>query len=46
VVETAAALAPLAFQPAGPGITGDGTVKSATVAVPGETGFLRVRAQR
>lgn len=46
VVETAAALAPSSFQPAGPAVTGDGTVKSATVAVTGETGFLRVRAQR
>lgn len=46
VIETASALAPLAFQPAGPAVTGDGTVKSATVAVTGETGFLRVRAQR
>jgi Tol biopolymer transport system component len=46
VVETAAALTPSSFQPAGPAITGDGTVKSATVAVTGETGFLRVRAQR
>ncbi len=46
VVETAAALTPSSFQPAGPAITGDGTVKSTTVAVTGETGFLRVRAQR
>ena len=46
VVETATALAPMSFQPAGLAISGDGTVKSATVAVTGETGFVRVRAQR